>query len=202
MSHKKEVIFDVETKNLFPPDRQPDPSTLGVSIVSLYQRIVDKDGNEIKGELKSFWEKDFDSLWPLFQEADRIIGFNTIGFDVPALQPYTSIPLKKLSHLDIHYEIRNKIGRRVSLNACVKETLNSHKTDVGINAVLYWQKGDEESLTKLQTYCEADVLLTRDLYDFARRNNHIKYKDHWNTPHNVEVDFSYPIVEEEQTSLF
>ena len=202
MSDKKEIIFDVETKNLFPPDRQPDPAALGVSIVSVYQRTVDKDGNEIEGQIKSFWEKDFDALWPLFQTADRIIGFNTIGFDVPALQPYTQIPLKKLNHLDIHYELRNKTGRRISLNACAKESLNSHKTDVGINAVLYWQKGDPESLAKLQSYCEADVILTRDLYDYAKKHNHIKYKDHWNTPHIVELDFSYPETEEEQTSLF
>ena len=33
--------------------------------------------------MKSFWVSDLDGLWPLMESAKRIIGFNTIKFDVP-----------------------------------------------------------------------------------------------------------------------
>lgn len=61
-----------------------------------------------------------------------------------------------------------------------------------INAVAYWQKKDPVSLRKLKAYCEADVLLTRDLYDHGVRTKYLKYVDKWNTPKTFAVDFSYP----------
>ena len=42
----------------------------------------------------------------------------------------------------------------------------------------------------LQKYCEADVLLTRDVYDFALQNKHLKFIDKWNNLRTVTVDFS------------
>jgi hypothetical protein len=63
---------------------------------------------------------------------------------------------------------------------------------VGTNAVLYWKKHDEESLHKLKSYCEADVLLTKNLYDFGVTNKNLKYLDKWNTSREIPVDFSYP----------
>lgn len=198
-----EIIFDVETKKLFSDISTDDPGDLGVSIVSLYKRTIDISGNEIEGEMKSFWEKDFDSMWPLFTKADRIIGFNSLHFDVPALIPYTSVPLLTLQHFDIMEIVRRKIGKRIGLSALAKETIGDDKTDVGTNAVIYWAKGDATSLQKLQTYCEADVSLTRDLYDFGRKNKILKYRDKWNNSVTIEVDFSYPIKKSDpQIGLF
>ena len=91
-----EVIFDVETKKLFSDIEDDDPGKLGVSIVSLYQRVIDENFKEVRGGVRSFWEKDFSSMWPIFQTADRVIGFNSLGFDVPALTPYTNFPFNKL----------------------------------------------------------------------------------------------------------
>ena len=54
-----EVIFDIETKKIFEDIGSNDPAGLGVSIVSLYKRILDENFNEVDGELKSFWEEDF-----------------------------------------------------------------------------------------------------------------------------------------------
>ena len=77
------------------------------------------------------------------------------------------------------------------------------KIDKGTNAVLYWVKKDPESLEKLQNYCEADVILTRDLYDFGKKNGFLKYKDKWNDSVRVEIDFSYPVKKEKsQIGLF
>ena len=199
----KEVIFDVETKKLFGDIEGDDPGDLGVSIVSLYSRRIDENLSEIEGKIQSFWENEFDKMWPIFQEADRIIGYNSIGFDVPALAPYVNFPFQKLSHLDIMYKVKDAFGRRIPMDAIAKETLDREKTDVGLNAVFYWQKGDKESLEKLKKYCEADVLITRDIYDFVLKNKHVLFKDKWNTLKKVELDFSYPKESpEKQVGLF
>ena len=68
-----EVFFDVETKKLFGDIEGDDPGDLGVSIVSVYSRKIDENLRETEGQIKSFWEKDFPEMWPIFQEADRIL---------------------------------------------------------------------------------------------------------------------------------
>lgn len=198
-----EVFFDVETKKLFGDVAENDPSLLGVSIVSVYSREIDDYLNEVEGKIQSFWEKDLDRMWPIFQEADRIIGFNSLGFDVPALKPYTNFPFSKLPHFDIMAKVKEVFGRRISLDAIARETLDREKTDSGLNAVYYWQKGDKESLAKLKKYCEEDVLITRDIYDYVLKNRHLLFKDRWNTLRKVELNFSYPKEEtEKQEGLF
>jgi len=198
-----ELIFDVETKKLFSDIPTDDPGDLGVSIVSVYTRMLNDVFDEVSGEMRSFWEKDFPSMWPLFEKADRIIGFNSLKFDVPALQPYTAMNFLSLKHFDIMEIVRQKIGRRIGLSALAKETIGDDKTDVGTNAVIYWAMGDGESLEKLQRYCEADVALTRDLYDFGRKNKLLKYRDKWNNVTTIDIDFSYPIVKKDpQIGLF
>lgn len=187
-----EVIFDLETKKLFSDINGTDPGDLGVSILSLYHRMVDENYKETEGELKSFWEHDFDRMWPIFQDADRIIGFNSLGFDVPALKPYVNFPFNKLPHFDIMQKVKEVFGRRISLDAIAKETLDRQKKETGLEAVWYWQKGDKKSLKKLQKYCEDDVLLTRDVYNYVLKKGHVLFKNKWNTLQKVELDFSYP----------
>jgi DEAD/DEAH box helicase domain-containing protein len=200
---KSEVFFDVETKKLFSDVAENDPALLGVSVVSVYYRTLDENLNETEGLIQSFWEKEFGKMWPIFQEADRIIGYNSLGFDVPALKPYTNFPFAKLPHFDIMAKVKDAFGRRIPLDAIAKETLDREKTDTGLNAVYYWQKGDKESLEKLKKYCEADVLITRDVYDFVLKNGHLLFKDKWNTLRKVELDFSYPKEDaEKQEGLF
>lgn len=187
-----EVIFDIETKRLFSEVEGNDPSLLGVSIVGAYIRQVDAEQHEISGELRSFWEEDLSELWSIMNTAKRIIGFNTIKFDVPALLPYAPENFSKLPHFDLMQHVRAKLGHSLSLATLGKYTLGRDKTDVGTNAVIYWNQHDDESLKKLKEYCEADVMLTRDLYDYGVINRELKYIDNWNNVASFQVDFSYP----------
>lgn len=197
-----EVFFDVETKKIFEDLDNYDPAGLGVSICSVYCRQLDDQLQEINGVMTSFWEEDFPHLWSLFQSATRIIGFNTLKFDIPALQPYTTLPLKKYPHFDILDEIKKITGHRISLNSIARETLGQVKSDSGLMAVRYWAEQTPTSLAKLQHYCEDDVLLTKKVYDFGRQNNELRYQDHWNDAKTITVDFSYPPLENAQTTLF
>lgn len=200
-----EIIFDLETKKLFQDISTNNPADLGVSIVSAYKRTLDENLNEITGEMTSFWEEDFNAMWAYFSNVDRIIGFNSLGFDVPALVPLCPYNFKKLLHFDMMDEIKKALGFRLSLNALATETIGHTKIDVGTNAPIYWAQGTEESLNKLKTYCEADVIVTKELYDYGVKHGILKYKDKWNTPRIVEINFSYPAPSKDvidQISLF
>lgn len=200
---KFEVIFDTETKKFFDEVQGNDPSLLGVSITSVYSRTLDDNLNEVDGKMQSFWEPEFAEMFKLFEKADRIIGFNSTGFDIAALSPYLPSHWPKLKHFDILDEIRKIEGKRVSLNSIAKATLNSKKNDSGDNAIKYWNEHTKESLTKLKVYCEMDVEITTQVYDFAAKNGYLKYIDFWNEIHEVKLDFSYPIPEPIlQDSLF
>lgn len=187
-----EIIFDVETKKIFDEIEGNDPGDLGVSIVSLYHRQLDDNLSEISGQMHSFFESDFAKMWPLFTNVDRCIGFNTLKFDLPALKPYAPFDLRKLNHLDMLDLVKQAIGYRLSLDHLAQVNLDRQKTDHGLNAVIYWSQGTPESLAKLQKYCEADVLVTRDLYDFVLKNKLLRYIDKWNTSRTIPLNFSYP----------
>ena len=199
-----EVIFDTETKKFFDDIGEFDPSKLGVSITSVYSRSLDEKLNEIYGKMQSFWEKDFDEMFKLFEKADRIIGFNSINFDIPALSPYLPPHWPKLKHFDILTEIKKTEGKRMSLDSLAKATLGSTKNDKGTNAIKYWNAGDPKSLAKLKKYCEMDVAITRDIYDYTLKNGILKYVDFWNETREIKLDFSYPKIDSStvQDSLF
>ncbi|NQS89368.1 ribonuclease H-like domain-containing protein [Patescibacteria group bacterium] len=192
-----EVIFDVETQKLFEEIEGYDPGKLLVSVVSLYRRELDENLKEVSGVMKSFWideagrEPRIGGVWPWFEEADRIIGFNSIGFDVPVLQPLYKNDFSKLNHFDLMDKIKNVLGHRLSLDVIAKETLGKTKSGVGTQAVEWWKAKDEKNLDLLQKYCEMDVLVTKEVYDFGLKNKKLKYMDKWNELREVEIDFSY-----------
>jgi len=180
-----EIFFDIEVKHWFDEGGITELSELGVSIVCMYVRPEKK--------MYSFFEADFDLMWQYFRRADRIIGFNTLKFDIPVLVPYAPPDFLKLNHFDIYDEIKkSNDGFAASLNAIAKGCLNQTKNDTGDNAVKNWQQGDPESLKLLQKYCEMDVELTRDVYDYIVEHKSVKYIDRWNTPREFPLDFSYP----------
>ena len=200
-----EVIFDLETQKFFDEIEGSDPADLGVSILSMYVRTLDENFKEIKGEMISFFEPDLAKAWEIFKKADRIVGFNSKHFDVPALKNYLPAELTKIPHLDILEIVRAVNGKRISLGAIANGTLGDHKADDPRNAITYWAKHDEESLKKLKFYCEEDVRLTMEVLDYGLKNKTLTFKDYWNDTKTIEVDFSYPVIEvpaEVQDSLF
>lgn len=209
-----EVCFDIETKKFFEEIQGRDPFGLGISIISVLRREKDESGKILKEEIKSFWDpigesnrpmsskEELEIMWGWFNEADRIIGYNSLGFDVPALAPlYPNGDFFKLPHFDIIVKVKEAFGKRVSLQAIVKETLGETKTASGGDAVEYWAKGDKESLEKLKIYCERDVEGTMKVYDYGMKNRKLKFKDHWNEYREIEVDFSYPKAEPKPVDL-
>jgi len=187
-----EVIFDIETKKIFDDISTNNPADLGISIISVYKRQLDNNLKEVSGEIVSFWEEDFPKMWSLFSNVDRCIGFNSLHFDVPAMAPLCPYDFNKIMHFDIMTHVKDALGFRIGLDAIAKETLGHTKIDHGLNAVKYWAEHTDESLSKLKKYCEMDVIVTKEVYDYGLKFKELKFKDKWNTVRSFPVNFSYP----------
>lgn len=183
----QEVILDLETKRAFVETGKYDPRKLGVSYVGICRRSV-SDADPSNEELLGFFEDELADLWPILEQADRIIGFNIVGFDFPVLSSYYHGDLSSFPALDILVEIKKETGHRVSLDAIAKETLGVQKSGTGMDALAYYE---QRKLDELAGYCLDDVQITRDVYDYGRKHKHLKFTNKWNRVVKVPVDFSY-----------
>ncbi|HWQ99988.1 MAG TPA: ribonuclease H-like domain-containing protein [Candidatus Methylomirabilis sp.] len=163
---RREIVLDIETKNTFQDVGAYNPSLLDVSLVGVYFYETDT--------FESFLEEDLPKLWPRLERADRIIGYNIIGFDLPCLQSYYTGELLKLPTLDIMFEIANRLGFRIKLDDVAQATLGIGKTGHGLQAVEFWKKGE---IQKLRDYCLQDVKITRDVYEYALVHKEVRYLD-------------------------
>lgn len=187
----KLVVFDVETKKAFDEVGGYYPEKLGVSVSGVWYGPTSPTapfGVEEEGAFKAFREDEFPEMFKIFESADRIVGFNSIDFDLMVLKPYYLGDLLKLPNFDIIKEIEEKVGYRVKLDALAKETLGRQKGGNGLDAITYYHEGDWEKLTK---YCLEDVVITRDLYLYGLEHGELKFKNKWNELLTVGVDFSY-----------
>jgi len=179
----KLVVFDVETKKAFDEVGGYFPEKLGVSVSGVW---YGEEGSE--GILRGFREEEFSEMFKIFESADRIVGFNSIDFDMVALKPYYLGDLLKLPNFDILQEVEQKVGYRVKLDALAKETLGVQKGGNGLDAITYFHEGNWTKLTK---YCLEDVKITKDLYDWGLKNGELKFKNKWNEIVTVGVEFGY-----------
>ncbi len=160
------VVFDIETKNIFQDVGKNDPSLLDISVVGVYDSATDK--------YRCFLEEEFKEMWPIFEHADIIVGYNSEHFDLPLLNKYYHGDLTKIKHLDILKEIRTVFGRRMKLDHIAEATLGTKKSGHGLQAITWWKNGD---LVNLKKYCIDDVKITKKIFEYALKNNKLKFKD-------------------------
>ncbi|MBI4458013.1 ribonuclease H-like domain-containing protein [Candidatus Uhrbacteria bacterium] len=174
----KEIVLDIETQNSFADVGKYDPTLLKVSLVGVYVSATDT--------YLSFLEHELSQMWPLLESADRIIGYNIIGFDFPVLNQYYAGDLGKFASLDIMYEIEKKIGFRVKLDDVAQATLGVGKSGHGLQAIEFFRRGE---IDKLRDYCLMDVKITKEVYEAGLRERTVKYKDRAGNLVSVPVDF-------------
>lgn len=166
MSREPEkIVLDLETKKGFDEVEGRDLRLLGVSVVGIYSYQDD--------QFKTFLEKDIKQLLPYLKQAKLVIGFNIKEFDFPVLQPYLDFDLSKLNSLDIFEEVKKSLGFRLGLNSIAQATLEIGKSGSGLDALKYFRLGE---INKLIEYCQQDVFITRELYEYGKRNGHLVYR--------------------------
>lgn len=162
----RKITFDIETSNLFSDVGSNDPSLLDISVVCVHDSENDK--------FSSYFQEDFKKLWPIIEKADMLIGFNSDHFDIPLLNKYYPGDLKKIKSLDLMKEIKDSLGRRIKLDTIAQATLGKGKIGHGLDAIAWWRKGEKDKVVK---YCIEDVRITKELYDYAKKNGHLKYSE-------------------------
>ncbi|MEX0933645.1 MAG: ribonuclease H-like domain-containing protein [Candidatus Paceibacterota bacterium] len=164
----RKIVLDIETKNIFQEvGGRGDPTKLDISLLVTYDFQTD--------QYECFLEEDFPRLWKLLEESDMIIGYNSDHFDIPLLNKYYEGDLTAIKSLDLLSEIKNTLGRRLRLDSVAEGTLGIKKSGDGLEAVKWWRQGEIE---KLKRYCKDDVRITKEIYEFALKNNFLKYKDY------------------------
>lgn len=162
---RNEVVFDVETKKIFSDvGGRTHPGRLGVSVVGVYYYATGTFKAYAENELKYFFES--------IASADRLIGFNIKNFDIPVLQPYATYDISRIPAFDLLEDIANVLGFRISLDSLAKATLKSEKSGDGLNAVKLYRAG---RMDELKAYCLQDVALTKDLYEFAKKEKKLYF---------------------------
>lgn len=160
------ITFDLETKNTFQDAGSNDPADLDMSVVCIHDSLDDS--------YKSFLETDLNNLWPILEQADMLVTWNGDHFDIPILNKYYPGDISKIKSLDLMKEVQLVLGRRLKLDTVAAATLGKNKSGNGLEAIEWWRNGE---IDKLVYYCTEDVKITRELYDYALKNNLLKYKD-------------------------
>lgn len=162
----RKIVFDIETRNVFADVGKNDPALLDIALVAIHDSETDSYSTYLQEELHM--------LWPIIERADMLIGFNSDHFDVPLLNKYYPGDLTKIKSLDILKEIRNTYGRRMKLDQLAEGTLGKNKSGHGLESIAWWKAGEIE---KIRTYCIDDVKITKELYDYARANGKLTFKE-------------------------
>ncbi len=164
MPHRQAVL-DLETQKIFDEIGSRNPGELGVSVVGVY--FYEND------EYICYEESLIGELERRLSNTSRIIGFNIRRFDFPALQPYLKhIDLAQMEIVDIMDDLEKLLGHRVSLQSVASATLGVGKSGSGLDAVHYYRSGEME---KLKKYCLDDVRLTKEVYEFGKKNGLVYY---------------------------
>lgn len=162
----RNIVFDIETKNTFEEVGKRDPSLLDISLLAIHDSKTD--------EYSSFLEDELDKLWPIIESADALIGYNSDHFDIPLLNKYYHGDLTQLKSIDLMKDIQKSLGRRIGLDDVASATLGVGKSGHGLQAITWWKNGEIE---KVRKYCIQDVKVTKEVYEYAKENGHIKYPD-------------------------
>jgi DEAD/DEAH box helicase domain-containing protein len=160
------VVFDLETQNIFQDVGSSDPTALDISVICVYDSESDRYTTVSIDELSR--------IWPIIEQADALVGYNSNHFDIPILNKYYPGDLSRIKSIDLLEEIKKSLGRRLRLDSVAEATVGAKKSASGLEAVRWWREGKIDEIKK---YCEQDVKVTKKIFDYARTHGHVKFKD-------------------------
>jgi DEAD/DEAH box helicase domain-containing protein len=187
------VVFDLETQNIFQDIGTNNPADLDISVGSAYDSETE--------EYTTVSIDEIEKLWPIIEQADVLVGYNSNHFDIPLLNKYYPGDLTHIKSIDLLEDIRISLGRRLRLDSVAEATVGAKKSANGLQAIRWWREGNIDAIKK---YCEQDVRVTKDVFEFARANGNVLYKDgrkkreipldisHWETPEHSAMTHALP----------
>jgi DEAD/DEAH box helicase domain-containing protein len=161
------VFFDLETRRSFQEvGGRHNVRHLGLSVAVTYSTA--------DSEYHYYTEENVAELIEELRAAELVVGFNLVGFDYEVLKAYTDYPLHKLPTIDIMNDVYRVLGFRLGLDALASATLGITKSADGMQAIRWWRQG---KIQELFDYCQQDVEITRQLYEFGRQHKYVQYRD-------------------------
>lgn len=181
------IVFDLETQNIFHDVGSNNPTDLDISVGTFYDSQTDKYTTVTIDELQQ--------IWPLLEQADALVGYNSNHFDIPLLNKYYPGDLTRIKSIDLLEEIRKSLGRRLRLDSVAEATVGAKKSSNGLQAVRWWREG---KIAEIKKYCEQDVKVTKKIFDYALKNGHVKFKD-GSRKREIPLDTSNWLIKEESS---
>ena len=178
---KDTLVIDLETKKSFAEvGGEKNIRDLGISVAGVYSYSKDT--------FFAFEEHELPQLQEMINDANHLIGFNIIHFDIPVLEPYVDKQsLARLAVTDLYVHAVNFLGHRVGLGALAQATLGESKSGHGLEALEWFRQGRVEEVKK---YCLDDVRLTRDLFEYGKKNGHVMFQSFVdNKIHSIPVSW-------------
>lgn len=161
------VFFDVETQRSFDEvGGRHNIRKLGLSAAVTYSTA--------DGAYKHYTEESVADLIADLKAADLVVGFNVLSFDYEVLRAYTDDPLNDIETVDMLDHIYRRLGFRVSLDNLASTTLGTSKSADGLQAVRWYKQG---RMKEILEYCQQDVEVTRQLYEYGKQHKHVKFRD-------------------------
>ena len=160
----RKITFDIETTNTFAEANSSNAADLDLAVVCIHDSENDSYSH--------YFKENLNELWPIIESADMLIGFNSNHFDIPLLDKYYAGDLTKIKSLDILEKIHKSLGRRIKLDHVASATLGESKSGNGLESIVWWRNGD---IQKVVDYCIQDVKVTKDVYNYAMKNQKLKY---------------------------
>lgn len=161
------LVIDLETKKTFAEvGGDKNIRDLGISVAGVYSYAKDA--------FFAFEEHELPQLARMLEDTGHVVGFNIIHFDLPVLEPYVDARLlAPLAVTDIFADAVKFLGHRVGLDGVAKATLGAGKSGHGLEALEWFRQG---RVAEVKKYCLDDVRLTRDLYDYGKKNGHVLFE--------------------------
>lgn len=159
-----EYSFDLETKKTFHElEGQRDASELGVSVGVLRE--------ESTGDFNVFREDEVNALIDKLFTAEKVIGFNLLGFDYKVLEPYTPMDFGDIPTVDMMKDLQDSLDKRVKLDDVAEATLDVGKSADGVQAVTWYKRGE---IDRIIEYCKQDVKITSEVFRYGTEHGHVK----------------------------
>jgi hypothetical protein len=157
------LVLDLETEKEFGEvGGKGNMHLLGVTVAGVY--------NSQDDSFYAYEKEEFLRLEELLKKTSLLIGFNINHFDLPVLAPHVGMDLNTIPVLDLMEGVERALGFRIGLGNLSHATLGVGKSGVGLDAITWWRAGEKQ---KVKDYCLQDVRLTRDLYEFGKKNGFV-----------------------------
>jgi DEAD/DEAH box helicase domain-containing protein len=179
LRNKHFLVVDLETQNLVQDvGGWGNIDKLKISVACAYDSKTD--------QFLTFRENEISKLNDLCEER-LVVGYNIRGFDLIILKAY-GLNLEKLDVFDIMYDVQTLTRQKfLKLEVLAQGTLNAGKSADGLMAVEWWKTGEIE---KIIQYCQQDVQVTRDIFEYGRKNGIVKLRRADGSDSEVKVNWN------------